>query len=60
MMVAIGEGCKGMSNIGEGEWEVQASRYGLNGDGDERHSMGNTPNDTVTAMCDDRWRLHLW
>lgn len=60
MMVAIGEGCKGKSNIGEGEWEVQASRYGLNGAGDERYSMGNTPNVIVTAMCDDRWRLHLW
>ena len=30
-----------MGNIGEGEWEVQASGYGMNRCGDQRHSTEN-------------------
>ena len=29
-MVARGEGGGGMSEVGEGEWEIQASTYGKN------------------------------
>ena len=34
--------------MGEGEWEVQASSYGLNESGDERHSIGSIVDGTVS------------
>ena len=43
-----------MDKTGEGEWEVQASSYGMNKSGDERYSIGNTVNGTVIVLYDDR------
>jgi len=37
--------------MNEGEWEIQASGYGMN-------ITGVTG--TVIALYDDRWCLHFW
>ena len=38
-----------MGNMGEGEWEVQSSTYGVSNHGDKRHSMGNIVNCDIRA-----------
>ena len=41
--------------MGEGEWEIQASSYGMNKSREERYSIGNIVNGIVIALYGDRW-----
>ena len=47
-----------MGKMNEGEWEIQAFRYGMNRSGNKRYSVGNIINTIVTALHGDRWWLH--
>ena len=51
-MVARGE----CGKMGEGEWEIQVSSYGMNKSQKyKRHSRENIVSGSVTALYDDRW-----
>ena len=40
--------------MGEGKWELQASRYGMNKSQDGRYSIGNIVSVIVIALYDNR------
>ena len=48
-MIARGKEGWDLGKRGEGEWEIQASSYGII-HGNKRHSVGNIVNDIVTTL----------
>ena len=48
-MVAKGERAGGMGKMGEEEWEIQASSYGM------IKGTGDKVNDVIIALYGDRW-----
>ena len=49
----------GMSEIGEGDEEIQTSTYKIKETWDEMYSMGNTISYTTITLYSDRWLLDL-
>ena len=43
-----------MGKMGEGEWGIQASSYGIRKSWDEGHSIGNVVGDTAMGLYSDR------
>ena len=53
LMVARGEGPRGMGKMGEGEWEIQASSYEISHK-NKSQSIENIVNHTAAALYGDR------
>ena len=47
-------GSRRLGKMGEGEWEIQASSYGIS-HGNKRHSIRNRVDDIIIALYGDRW-----
>lgn len=51
---------KGMSIMGEAEWVIWNSSYGISRSPHDRYNIWNTVKDTVIALYGNRWCLCLW
>ena len=54
VMVARGKRGEGMSEMGEGEWEIQASRNRISHT-ERRYNIGNIVNSILITLYGDRW-----